>query len=219
MTESQQVKMTLGEIKMQALRLMFVQAADDYTVDEISELERDEECKDYIANMPGAINRCLSNLESRSVLPIKRAVLSGFSGEVYGGSVRYMLPQVLPDLFKIERIAKENERGGYRSSVGYVKEGNTLMLSEIRDDERYIIMYRPRVARVNAFTDNNTVLDIPEHIAALIPYFIKSELYRIDEPDEAQEAKNWYENGLADIGIEEESHQTKVKSVYSMEVV
>lgn len=208
--------MTLGEIKMQTLRLMFVQAADDYTADEISQLERDEECKDYIANMPGAINRCLANLESRDVLPIKRAVLSKYSGEVYGGSVRYTLSQILPELFKVERIVWESERGGYSGSVSYAREGDTLVLREIEDKERYIILYRPRVARVNAFTDNSTVLDIPDHIAALIPYFVKSELYRIDEPDEAQEARNLYETGLAEIAHETEGVQTKVESVYAM---
>lgn len=208
--------MTLGEVKMQTLRLMFVQAADDYTADDISKLEKDEECKDYIANMPGAINRCLANLEGRDVLPVKRAVLSVLAGEAYGGRVRYALSHVLPDLFKVERVAWESERGGYISTVRYVREGDSLMLSEISDKERYIILYRPRVARVNALTDNNTVLDIPEHIAALIPYYVKSELYRIDEPDEAQEARNLYETGLAEIAYESEGVQTKVESVYAM---
>lgn len=215
-TESQREKMKLGEIKMQALRLMFVQAADDYTADEISQLERDEECKDYIANMPGAINRCLANLESRDVLPVKRAVLSVLAGESYGGRVRYDLPHVLPDLFKVERVAWESEDGGYISTVRYLKEGDSLMLSEISEKERYIILYRPRATRINAYTNNDTELNIPEHIAALIPYYVKSELYRIDEPDEAQEARNLYETGLAEIAYETEGVQTKVASVYSM---
>ena len=201
---------------MQALRLMFVQSAADYEEDDIDSLERDEECKDYLTNMAGAINRCFANLESRDVLPIKRGVLSVFQGDVYGGSVRYTLSQIFPDLVKVERIAKESERGEYRGSVAYIREGDTLMLPEIREDERYIIMYRPRVARVSAFTDNNTELAIPDHIAALIPYYIKGELYRIDEPDEAQEARNWYEAGLADMTYESEGVQTRVKTVYAI---
>ena len=128
--------MKLGEIKMQTLRLMFVQAADNYSSDEISRLEGVEECRDYIANMPGAINRCLSNLESRSVLPMRRAVLPRFTGDSYGGRVRYDLPCVLPDLFKVERVSKEGEDGSYVSAVSYVKEGDSLMLDN-REREIY----------------------------------------------------------------------------------
>ena len=208
--------MKLGEIKMQALRLMFVQATADHESDDLSVLKSDEECKDYLANMPGAINRCLANLESRNVLPIKRAILSRFSGEVYGGCVRYELSAILPDLFKVERVVWEREKGGYNSSVGYTGEGDTLLLAEIADGERYIILYRPRVKRVTPLSDDATELDIPEHIAALIPYFIKGELYRIDEPDEAQEARNLYEAGLAEIVQESCGVQSKVKTVYSM---
>ena len=209
--------MKLGEIKMQTLRLMFVQAADNYSSDESSRLEGVEECRDYIANMPGAINRCLANLESRSVLPMRRAVLPRFTGDSYGGRVRYDLPCVLPDLFKVERVSKEGEDGSYVSAVSYVKEGDSLMLDEITESERYIVLYRPRAERVTSFTDNKTVLDLPEHIAALIPYFVKSELYRIDEPDEAQEARNMYEAGLADMTQEFDAVQTKVNSIYFMD--
>ncbi len=209
--------MKLGEIKMQALRLMFVTATADHEGEDLSILAGDEECKDYIAGMPGAINRCFANLESRDVLPVKRAVLSKFSGEVYGGSVRYTLSSILPDLFKVERVVWEREKGGYNSSVGYTREGDTLLLSEIADGERYIILYRPRIKRVTSLTDNETEIDIPDHIAALIPYFIKGELFRIDEPDEAQEARNLYEAGLLDIAYESQGVQGKVKTVYSMD--
>lgn len=202
---------------MQALRLMFVTATADHEGEDLTVLAGDEECKDYIAGMPGAINRCLANLESRDVLPIKRAVLSKYSGEVYGGSVRYTLSAILPDLFKVERIVWEDERGGYIGSVGYAREGDTLMLAEISEGERYIILYRPRIKRVTSLTDDGTEIDIPEHIAALIPYFIKGELYRIDEPDEAQEARNLYEAGLTEIAYESDGVQGRVKTVYSME--
>ena len=209
--------MKLKEIKLEALRIMFCAAAIES--EDLAKLTYDEECKDYLAYMPGVINRCFSNLEGRDVLPVKRAVLSPYSGEKYGGAIRYEIPKILPDLFKIERVAKESEREGYITSVGYAREGNSLMLSEIREDERYIVLYRPRLKRINSLTDEETELDIPEHIAALIPYFVKSELFRQDEPDEAQEARNWYEGGLADIVNESDTVQTRVKSVYGAEML
>ena len=209
--------MKLKDIKLETLRMMGVTAV--INDEDLTRLAADEECKDYMAYMPGAINRCFSNLEGRDVLPIKRAVLSPFSGESYGGGVRYELPQAVPDLFKIERIAYESQRYGYTGHVGYTKEGDTLLLREIGEGERYIILYRPRLRRITSFTDDETELDIPENIASLVPYFVKSELFRQDEPDEAQEARNWYEGGLADIISEAEAVQTRVQSVYGAEML
>ena len=88
--------MKLKDIKLETLRIMGVTAV--INDEDLTRLAADEECKDYMAYMPGAINRCFSNLEGRDVLPIKRAVLSPFSGESYGGGVRYELPQAVPDL-------------------------------------------------------------------------------------------------------------------------
>ena len=212
--------MTLGEIKLEALRIMFVDAITLFEKnDALESLEEETECKDYLAGMPGAINRCFANLESRDILPQKRAVLSDFPGEKFGGRIRYVLSEFIPDFFKIERIVKENQRGGYDSSVDYSKEGDTLVIAECEEDERYIIIYRPKLQRVTALTDNETEIQLPDNIAALVPYFIKSELYRIDEPDEAQEARNWYEAGITEIAFENDTVQGRVKSVYSMEDV
>lgn len=207
--------MRLKEIKLEALRIMGCSAVVDGV--DLVDLEQEEECRDYLAYMPGAINRCLSNLESRDVLPKRQCVLAADACERYGDRVRYSLGDMIPDLFKVERIAREDLRGGYQPSADYVREGEKTVLGAIGEDERYIVIYWPRIGRITGLTDNETEIDVPDHIAALIPYFVKAELFRFDEPDEAQEAKNWYEGCLMEISYEAEGVQGRVSSVYCMD--
>lgn len=207
--------MTLGEIKVEALRMMFVDTVTDYESEDLEELLDDDSCRDYIVNMPGAINRCFSDLESRSIVPEKRLVLTQAEGEIYGGRARYELPLLAPDFMKLERVIREDENGGYDGSVEYMREGNSIVLKGLSEGERYVMIYRPRIDRIRAYTENNTNIALPDNIAALIPYFIKSELFRADEPDEAQEARNWYDASLSELITDEEGVQRRVKSVYS----
>lgn len=209
--------MTLGEIKIEALKIMFVDIETDYESEDIEILENDEYCKDYLVNMPGAINRCFANMEGRGALPSRSLVLPSDAGDTFGGKTRYDLSALISDCQRIERVVKEDEDGGYDGSVQYFKEGGTLVLSELSEGERYIVIYKPSLERIRSFTPNDTVINIPDTLAALIPYFIKSELLREDEPDEAQEARNWYEGAILEMIPESDNVQTHVKSVYSWE--
>ena len=49
--------MKLGEIKIEALKLMFINEGDDIDIGSLELLAQDEIYKNYLVNMPGAINR------------------------------------------------------------------------------------------------------------------------------------------------------------------
>ena len=57
---------------------------------------------------------------------------------------------------------------------------------------------------------------MPEHIAAVIPYWIKGELFREDEPNEAAEARNWYETAMSGAQARVSRREGRVRDVYSM---
>ena len=60
--------MKLGEIKIEALKLMFAGNGQDYNDPDINQLERmkqQQEYKDYLGSMNGSINRCFAVLEER----------------------------------------------------------------------------------------------------------------------------------------------------------
>lgn len=207
--------MKLGDIKIEAMKLMFVNYNIDFHIDELESLSQDESYGSYLVNMPGAINRCFSSLEEKGVLPVKAYALREEDGLVSGAFIRFDLDTLIEDYFDIVRIVCEDSRGNYEGDYDYQMEGHTLVLAAPSEGESYQVLYKPRLERINAMTSNDTELPIPENIASHIPYFIKGDLYRDDEPNEASEARNWYEAAMeADLESKVDK-VSKIKTVYS----
>ena len=57
---------------------------------------------------------------------------------------------------------------------------------------------------------------LPDYIARLIPYFIKSDLYQEEEPDLAAAARNLFEASLDDIKTQRQMNQSFVHQTYRM---
>lgn len=206
--------MKLGEIKIEALKLMFINYNIDISIEELDRYLQDENYASYLVNMPGAINRCFANIEERGVLPPKSFVLKREDGLASASFIRFDLPTLIEDFFSVDRIIYECG-DDYDGDHDYRMEGNTLVLENFDDKrESFILLYKPKVERVLASTDNETEIEIPENIAVHIPYFIKGDLYRDDEPNEASEARNWYEAAMEGISTATENKTGKVKSTY-----
>lgn len=208
--------MKLGEIKIEALKIMFA----NYNVDiEISQLTdtavNDENYGSYLVNMPGSINRCFSDLEEKGVLPSKSVLLNKVDAVIDGAFLRFDLSEIISDFFSIERVVYTDSHGKRIGDYDHELEGDVLVLSNIEDDESYRLLYKPKIERIGALTDDNIELSIPNSIASTIPYYIKGDLYRDDEPNEASEARNWYESAMNELHINKANKVNKVKSVYS----
>lgn len=208
--------MKLGEIKVEALRLMFVDFANDYGIEELETIATDRNYAQYVSGMTGAINRCMSELEIRKVLPVKRKKLTG--GNIEGRLIRYNLDEICADFYAINRVIR-SYRNAYEANADYRMEGNTLVLNNVSNDEQVVLLYYPRLKRVTGGSDNNMELsDIPDFIATAIPYYIKGDLFRLDEPAEAGEARNWFEAALDDIIANQFTpNQTVVESKFRLE--
>ena len=207
--------MKLGEIKIEALKLMFINYNIDISIEELARYLQDENYASYLVNMPGAINRCFANIEERGVLPSKSFVLKTEDGLASAAFIRFDLPTLIEDFFAVDRIIYECG-DNYDGDHDYRMEGNTLVLENFDDErESFILLYKPKVERVLASTENETEIEIPENIAVHIPYFIKGDLYRDDEPNEASEARNWYEAAMEGLSTAKENKTGKVKSTYT----
>lgn len=205
--------MKLGDIKIEALKIMFVNYNTDLTIDELDNAMQDENYGSYLVNMPGAINRCFSVLEERRVLPVKSFTLSPSQGLASGSFIRFNLEEIIEDYFDIDRLVCERE-GNYDGNADFRMEGSILVLPLI-DDEVYTVIYYPFIQRITSETDNEIELQIPNKIAAHIPYFIKGDLYRDDEPDEANEARNWFEAAIQSILDSRQAHSGRVETKFS----
>ena len=185
--------MTLGEVKAEALKLMFARADVVISANLIDLLAEDERFSDYLRGMTGAVNRCFSSLEQKRILPLKTYLVPAREGTDSDLFLRVDLTRDIPDLFDVCRVCAEYEdTHRYIGAAPFEREGYTLLL-ENRKDAHYRVLYYPVLPRISASSPNELSLPLPEGISSLIPYYIKGDLFRLDDPAEAAEARNWYE--------------------------
>ena len=175
----------------------------------LNALLSDDNYNVYLYAMTGAINRCFADLESKGATPIKSMVLR-----------RDHLTDGVFDLTKIEEYsALDSVTDKDGRNVEFVKKGNYLYPPPLLSDEDYcVIYYHVRIPRIGEDTGNSEQIELPDELARLIPYFIKGEVYREEDPNEAGEARNWYEQGVVQYLAKDVQTQNVIVSRYSMTI-
>lgn len=204
--------MKIGEIKIEAIKLMFTNYDFDMGIEDLSNMIHDENYGSYIVNMNGAILRALDRIENACVLPLKRMEIPFDLCIVSKHYLRFNTAHI-KDLFLIDRITAEYKDGQYCGNVGFESEGEVIVLPKANVD--YSILYYPEIKDVNCLDDDAELL-IPDKLARLIPYFIKGDLYQEEEPDLAADARNIFEASLDDLKVQNQSKQNYIHQVYSM---
>lgn len=207
--------MKLGDIKAEALQVMFVNAGRDIAADNLVDYVGDDTYGYYLVNMPGAINRAFAAVERKRVLPVRRCELVAAAGEQTPRGIRFDMATLVNDYYDVERVTMESYTG-YEPVVDYFREGESIIFERFNLSAQYTLLYRPSIRRVSAGTaDDYEVREIPDRIACYLPYAIKAELFRNDNPDEAEAARAVFEQAMAEIAAEERgSHQGSVRTVY-----
>lgn len=208
--------MKLGDIKIEALKIMSVSYGENLTLDNISNFENDENFSAYLVKMNGSINRCFADLERKRITPIKVKILTREDATERAGSLEFDLSAL--DILDFVRLAREDARGNrnsHFSAYEYVPEEKRLITRKIGAEECFYLSYRQKMKYLEGTEDYDYEIDLPETIATIIPFYIKGDLYREDEPSEAAEARNWYEAATEDI-INGESSHGEVVSVFSL---
>lgn len=208
--------MTYAQIYAESLRLMFATLSDDIgdTAEGMAGLAGNVNYRDYMLSMPGSVNRCFADLEAKKVLPWKTArVGSGDGDKVGGGYRRVLLTRIAPDCYEIERVTQRQEYGDtitLTEGEDYYMEGDELILIP----GETVIEYTPTLPRIEPRTNLDGKVPLPEVLAAVVPYYVKGELYRREEPGEAAEAHSIYEQRVAQVYPAPSRVQTTVKMVY-----
>lgn len=186
--------MKLGDIKVEALKLMFMGGAMEIGADQLLDFADDHTYGYYLSRMPGAINRAFAVIERKGVLPLRAVQLTAPES----GVARFHLPGVAPDLYEVARVSW-HRHGVHEPNEDYMLEGGDLIVHDFDKDADYRLVYHPRIERIGAGTSDETEIDIPDEIAELIPYAIKGDLFRDDDSDEADAARARFEYALDEI--------------------
>lgn len=205
--------MKLGDIKAEALKLMFVNAGADIAADNVADYMDADTYGYYLVNMAGAINRAFGMLERARVLPVKACELVTAAGVETPRGVAFDMNVLVPDFYDAERLVKESE-GEYEGDSDFLREGDRVLVEGWDTAAMYRLLYRPRISRVSSATSDEFSPGIPDHIAALIPYAVKADLFRDDDPSEAEVARRRFEEELAMLASEaRDSHVGRVRTV------
>ena len=192
--------MKLGDLKIEALKLMFAGYGDEIVPETLDRFKGDENYKNYLVSMPGAINRCFSILENKKVLPLRSVTVIREDCEEKYGRLHVDLSLIAPDLHAIERVIVDGWEAGYEGSAEFSLEGPVLVLKIPEAEETELrLLYRPKLERISAISNDSMVLNIPDDIACHIPYYIKADLFREDEPEEASLARTLFDMAMEEL--------------------
>lgn len=198
----------LGEIKIEALKLMFADYKNDYSVSNLSSLMANDNYGKYLRAMNGSINRCFDRLRALKKQPKKVIVLDkGLMAE--DEFLHFDLDdETFASVDYINRITYRDEDGRpLDSKVHYEMEGREIIIENRSGSFRMI--YFEKLPFITTLTDDQVLL-IEDELARVIPYFIKSELMEEDEPELARQARIMFEQTVAALYNEPEVRQTKV---------
>lgn len=208
--------MTYNEIRAETLRLMFADMDIDVDIEQhddlgsrvgLSLLENDENIGPFLKGMRSSINRALSFIEARGVLPDERMEIElDFSGAF----PCFELPLRCYHPIRVARI----DENGVCGNVAFERQGARIFISDADTGASYALIYKPRIDRILPGVCDFDEVKIPEGIASVIPYFVKGELFRDEEPGEAGEARNWFEQAISEMMVRQDGEQRTVATVY-----
>ena len=212
--------MKLGEIKIAALTMIFPEEifeADYNNEDSLSELifnlRQNPNYSDLLVNMPLVINRCFASLLQKGILPTKEYEINSKNAIKIGDRLKVNIES---EMSKIERIAFYNDKR-YEPRVSYVRQStDTILLPDWHGT--FVIVYANPVKRISPLTGDNYNIDLPDDICELVPYFVKSELLRSEDPDEASVARNMYEQLIGEMISDRTDCQLNVENTYQIDL-
>lgn len=208
--------MTYNEVRAEALRLMFADSDVNVDIEQddalglrvgLSLLEDDENIGPFLKNMRGSVNRCFSVIESKGVLPDRSAIVSPYFD---GDFSTFDLPY---DCYFPVRLAKYGNDGIF-GNIAFERQGGNILIADYDINSTYVLIYKPKIKRLFSGVDDFEELDLPENVASFIPFYIKGELFRDEEPNEASEARNWFEAAMSELMTRQDGEQRSVEAVF-----
>lgn len=207
--------MTKGELIVASIKIMFDNG--DVQLDS-TDISNNLDYEDRTKNIIESINRGLHRVHSAGKIPNKYFTIdktTSISLQTRQYS-RYDLSKLISDYYLISSVAIEDDYG-YSNNVEYRLENNIIVLPKITNSNvDYIISYMPKVKEISYKMNDTEVLDYPDEILNIIPYFVKADLYEDDDIASARYSRNIFEQYLSALpNPSESSTNREILSVYS----
>ena len=208
--------MKLGDIKLQALSLIFPDGAFEYACKDmeslIFNLKSGSGYASYLVATVGAINRAFTIIEQRGLLNKSSFALKSEYGNKIGDFCYFDL-NAKKEIFSIDRVFCDFN--GKRQSLFYEMQNNMLAVKTASAQGEIGIVYREKIKRIDFLTSDNEEINLPYAIEEMIPYFVKADLLFGERPEQARAARELFDKALDECQAVCEEN-AEIETVYSM---
>ena len=196
--------MKLGEIKLQALMLIYPSLVLEYDGDDFEEiifrLRGNHSYSSYIASMVGAINRAFTIIEQRGLSKIELLSLES-DGKLLDLSQH-------KEILSVKEIYVNGSRADFE-----LLSSDKIKIPSAKSKDKLEIVYYKRLTRISNITSNNLELMLGG-IEECIPYFIKADLLSGEDMDSALASRETFYNMLKEFASK--NSDTSFLTVYSL---
>ena len=186
---------------------------DDLEGLDVAELYQNPQYAFYLAGMEMSINRAMLRMQTLNALPMGRVVLT--APVVTGSVATYDLGRIA-DFAGVYEV-RANTGDAYAAHAYRWEGGTTLVVPLYTADAEYVLLYRKKVPLLTPLCADDTTVDVPDELACLIPYYVKSEWYEDEDAAMAQRARTYFEKGVADYAAQSEYASPAFESKYKWE--
>lgn len=209
--------MKIGEIKRQALMLIFPNIELEYDEDSIEDLvyslKSSPSYSSYLSGSVGAINRALASIEQKGLSGKGSITLSLEDGVKNGGYLCFDLSRKR-EILQVKCVLLNS--GIHQGETEFEMLDNSTLAIKCQDKKGSIqIVYSRRLARISHATSASDELLLEGGIEEIIPYFVKADLLLGERSEEAVTSRNIYEKMIEEY-ISKSSRELPFKTVYSL---
>lgn len=177
---------TWEEIQVRSLQKMFLI--------ESSQIERNDSTNSYLAAMPGAYNEAVQLLSTTNRYITKSHEIEC---DLTGGYITLDPKEEINDLFRLKTngiYLTDVATGQSTPFYAYDSFDSLLILPNVPGG-KYTIFYYAYPIKVDSTTPDDTDLQLDPDVAALVPLYIASQLFKDDEIQIATVYRNEFEVG------------------------
>ena len=213
--------MKLGEIKIEALYMCFANPdlVTDYEdteslVETLYQLKSDPNLSDYLNASVGAVNRCLAYFEIKGLSPIGSVTVRHGRFNEENGLLKFKLSELSSNILRVKQIFSVDSTGNILP-VGYLEEKDGTVLAESHGKD-FTVEYWEKIPKISHSTADSYEIMLPDCLCRLIPYFVKGDILRVDDPDEARKSARIFKELCEGLVKDDCALPQSVSSLYKM---
>ena len=187
--------------------------SDEAILDTLYNLKSDPNFSDYLNASVGAINRAFSCLEIKGLSPVKILSLKAEELKYENGFIKLELDALAPDLLRVKRIFSKDQTGIFPIPVSMESENGELFIPPVYYGDIYVEYYK-KIPRISHVTADTYEIGLDSTVCSLIPYYVKGDILRVDDPEEAKESMELFFRLAGSISQEKYPPSEGVYSVY-----